>query len=128
VSLSEEDYIGLGHTLGTPKICGSNFWEPLGSTGKLFSKGRARGALLNLPILIHFVIMECACRRGRSSERSLPAPMVIQKDLVMFSLAVAAPTFCISRESGMGAVVQRAAMRLSAAEGMLSQAKSYSLS
>lgn len=71
--------------------------------------------------------MECACRRGRSSERSLPAPMVIQKDLVMFSLAVAAPTFCISRESGMGAVVQRAAMRLSAAEGMLSQAKSYSL-
>lgn len=97
MSLSEEDYSGLGHTLGTPKICGSNFWEPLGSTGKLFSKGRARGALLNLPILIHFVIMECACRRGRSSERSLPAPMVIQKDLVMFSLAVAAPTFCISR-------------------------------
>lgn len=128
MSLSEEDYSGLGHTLGTPKICGSNFWEPLGSTGKLFWKGRARGALLNLPILIHFVIMECACRRGRSSERSLPAPMVIQKDLVMFSLAVAAPTFCISRESGMGAVVQRAAMRLSAAEGMLSQAKSYSLS
>lgn len=97
MSLSEEDYSGLGHTLGTPKICGSNFWEPLGSTGKLFSKGRARGALLNLPILIHFVIMECACRRGRSSERSLPAPMVIQKDLVMFSLAVAAPTFCISQ-------------------------------
>ena len=128
MSLSEEGYSGLGHTLGTPKICGSNFWEPLGSTGKLFSKGRARGALLNLPILIHFVIMECACRRGRSSERSLSAPMVIQKDLVMFSLAVAAPTFCISRESGMGAVVQRAAMRLSAAEGMLSQAKSYSLS